>query len=100
MMYSSKHRRIAEFRMKCLSERDRALGVVRSTPEHIHFTVFSSNLPLDITSLPLQAIIPPFAIIYVSKPSRTHILTVYVHSQQKGENHQLLVTAIKGMKSL
>lgn len=73
------------FEGNILSERDRAVGVERSTPEHIHFTVFSSNLPLDIASLPLKAIILPFAIIYVSKPPLTHILTLCVHSAQGNE---------------
>lgn len=41
-----------------------------SPPEHIHFTVFSSNYPPGITSLPLQVIILPFAVIYMAKSSR------------------------------
>lgn len=53
-------------------------GEVISPPEHIHFTVFSSTLPLDITSLSLQAIIPPFAIIYVAKKAFTYTHTYHV----------------------
>lgn len=57
----------------CLIQRDGEREVeVISPPEHIHFTVFSSTLPLDITSSPLQAIIPPFAIIYVAKSLHLH----------------------------
>lgn len=37
-----------------LSERDRAGGVLRSPPEHIHFTAFSSTLPLDIFLFPFK----------------------------------------------
>lgn len=47
-------------------------GEVISPGEHIHFTVFSSALPQDITSLSLPAIIPPFTIIYVAKSLHSH----------------------------
>ena len=55
-------------------ERERG-GEVISPPEHIHFTVFSSTLPLDITSHPLQVIIPLFTITHVAKTfTYTHVL--------------------------
>lgn len=51
---------------------EREAGEVISPREHIHFTVFSSALPQDITSLSLPAIIPPFTIIYVAKSLHSH----------------------------
>lgn len=47
-------------------------GEVISPRQHIYFTVFSSTLPQDITSLSLPAIIPPFTIIYVAKSLHSH----------------------------
>lgn len=76
-------------------ERERG-GEVISPPEHIHFTVFSSTLPVDITSLPLQAIIPPFAIIYVAKSLHLHTYLPYLCTHTTERDCKLPAMTIRG----
>lgn len=74
-------------------------GEVISPPEHIHFTVFSSNLPPDVTSLPLLAIIPPFAIIYVAKSLQLHTYLSCLCTRTANRDCRLPMTTIRGSQS-
>lgn len=72
-------------------------GEVISPREHIHFTVFSSALPQDITSLFPSSDYPSiYHYICGKKPSLAHILITSVHSRSRKGSRRLPMTALGG----
>lgn len=99
MMWSPRHKEIAQFTRKhfvWVRERGRVRGgEVISFPEHIHFTVFSSTLPLDITSLPFKWLSLHSPLYMWQKAfTYTHTYRIWAHTTKR--SCKFPMTSIKG----